>query len=155
MTENRLELLDPDLSALLKKADSSQLRTAAHMACRFALEKTSLSHQILDQGLEALELGNYGDDSLRTKLESFVNQLDEIQWNLQEKMDEGDTKLSTYLAAFHQARAANSLYFALDADALNAATESVYEAHAATDELATLKQRILEALKSEGYSARL
>ncbi len=148
MTENRLESLDPELSARLETASIFQLRAAALAACRFVLKNTNLNHPILDRGLEALELGNYSDDSLSAKLESFVNYLDELQWDLQEKMDEGRTEISTYLAAFHQARAANSVYFALNTDALNAATESIYEAYAATEELATLKELALAATLS-------
>ncbi len=149
MTENRLELLDKELSARLERASNSQLRKAAKVACRFALDRASASHPILDRSLEAIELGNYEDSTFTAQLESFVNQLDEIQWDLQEKMDEGNAELSAYLAAFQRARAANSVYFALNADALVAATESIYEAHAATDDLATLKENILAELNSE------
>ncbi|GEM_PF-1481126 len=152
MTENRLKLLDRDLSALLEKASVSLQRNAAIIASRFAIERTSLSDPIVDRALKAIELGNFSDDSLREKIESLLNQLDEIQWNLQDKMEEGETDISTYLAAFQQARSANSLYFALDDNALIAATESIYEADAATDDLATLKQIILELFKEQSGS---
>ncbi|MCL1470116.1 hypothetical protein [Argonema antarcticum] len=152
MTENRLELLECYLSTLLEKASVSQQRNAAIVASRFALDRTSLSDPIVEQALKAIELGNFSDDSLREKIESLVNQLDEIQWNLQDKMEEGETDISTYIAAFQQARSANSLYFALDANALIAATESIYEADAATDDLATLKQIILESFKHQSGS---
>lgn len=154
MKENRLELLDQGLSALLEKASVSQRRNVALIASQFALERTNLNDPIVDQALKAMEIGNYGDESLREKIESFVNQLDEIQWDLQEKMDAGEAELSAYLTAFQQARSANSLYFALDADAFNAATESIYEADAATDDLVTLKQRILELFKQPNTPKR-
>lgn len=149
MTENRLELLDADLSARLEKASISQLRNAAKIAGRFALDRANLSHPILDRTLEAIELGNSGDSSLKLQLESFVNTLDEVQWDLQEKLDEDSAKLSTYQAAFRRARAANSVYFALNAEAFTAATEAIYEAHAATDDLITLKEEILIELDSD------
>jgi len=149
MTENRLELLDRDLSTLLKKASVSQQRNAALIASKFATKRTSLNNPIVAQALKAIELGNYSDESLREKIESLVNQLDEIQWDLQDKMEEGEIDISTYLAAFQQARAANSLYFALDDNALIAANESIYEADAATDDLATLKQLIWELFNGE------
>ncbi|XWK91154.1 MAG: hypothetical protein U7127_14220 [Phormidium sp.] len=152
MTENRLELLDRDLSTLLEKASISQQRNAALIASQFAIERTNLNDPIVEQGLKAIELGNFGDESLREKIEALVNQLDEIQWDLQEKMDAGETDLSTYLGAFQQARSANSLYFALDADAFNAATESIYEADAATDDLAALKQKVLQVFKQQSDS---
>ncbi|MGA9377326.1 MAG: hypothetical protein WBV73_00870 [Phormidium sp.] len=155
MTENRLELLDRDLSTLLKKASVSQQRNAALIASQFTIERTNLNDPIVDQALKAIEIGNYGDESLREKIESLVNQLDEIQWDLQEKMDAGETELSAYLGAFQQARSANSLYFALDADAFNAATESIYEADAATDDLASLKQKVLQVFKQQSGSGEV
>lgn len=155
MKENRLELLDQDLSALLQKASVSQQRNVALIASQFALERNSLNDPIVTQALKAMEIGNYDDESLREKIESLVNQLDEIQWDLQEKMDAGEAELSAYLTAFQQARSANSLYFALDTDAFNAATESIYEADAATDDLVTLKQRILELFKQQSDSGEV
>ncbi|MFB2897465.1 hypothetical protein ACE1CI_31495 [Aerosakkonemataceae cyanobacterium BLCC-F50] len=152
MTENRLELLDRDLSTLLKKASVSQQRNAALIASQFAIERTNLNDPIVSQALKAIELGNFGDESLREKIEALVNQLDEIQWDLQEKMDAGEAELSIYLTTFQQARSANSLYFALDADAFNAATESIYEADAATDDLAALKQKVLQVFKQQSDS---
>lgn len=155
MKENRLELLDRDLSTLLQKASVSQQRNAALIASQFAIERTSLNNPIVAQALKAIESGNYGDEFLREKIESLVNQLDEIQWDLQEKMDAGEAELSTYLGAFQQARSANSLYFALDDDAFNAATESIYEADAATDDLASLKQKILQVFKQQSGSGEV
>jgi hypothetical protein len=148
MTENRLEFIDAEQSEMLKQATIAEQRNAAKVACKFAIERTSLSHPILDEGLQALEKDRYGDFSLQNKLQSLVDRLDEIQWDLQEKMGEGSIELSDYLAAFHTARAANSLYFALNADPFVAASEAIYEAYAATDELVTLKQKILEVFQA-------
>ncbi|MEG4802252.1 hypothetical protein QUB63_20355 [Microcoleus sp. ARI1-B5] len=148
MTENRLEFIDAEQSELLKQATISELRNAAKVACEFALERTSFSHPIIEEALEALEKSQCGDVSLQNKLQSLVDRLDEIQWDLQEKMGEGSRELSDYLAAFHTARAINSLYFALNADPFVAASEAIYEAHAATDELVTLKQKILQVFQA-------
>jgi hypothetical protein len=148
MTENRLEFIDAEQSEMLKQATIVEQRNAAKVACKFAIECTSLSHPILDEGLQSLDKNRYGDFSLLNKLQSLVDRLDEIQWDLQEKMGEGSIELSDYLAAFHTARAVNSLYFALNADPFVAASEAIYEAQAATDELVTLKQKILEVFQA-------
>ncbi|MEG3858890.1 hypothetical protein [Microcoleus sp. herbarium12] len=148
MTENRLEFIDAEQSEMLKQATIVEQRNAAKVACKFAIERTSLSHPILDEGLQSLEKERYGDFSLQNKLLSLVDRLDEIQWELQEKMGEGSIELSDYLAAFHTARAVNSLYFALNADPFVAASEAIYEAQAATDELVNLKQKILEVFQA-------
>lgn len=148
MTENRLEFIDAEQSEMLKQATIAEQRNAAKVACKFAIERTSLSHPILDEGLQSLEKDRYGDFSLQNKLLSLVDRLDEIQWELQEKIGECSIELSDYLAAFHTARAVNSLYFALNADPFVAASEAIYEAHAATDELVNLKQKILEVFQA-------
>lgn len=148
MTENRLEFIDAEQSEMLKQATLAEQRNAAKVACKFAIERTSVSYPIIEEGLEALEKGQWGDFSLLNKLQSLVDRLDEIQWDLQEKMGECSIELSDYLAAFHTARAVNSLYFALNADPFVAASEAIYEAHSATDDLVTLKQRILQIFQA-------
>ena len=46
MTENRLEIIAPEQSEMLKQATISEQRNAAKAACKFAIERTSLSHPI-------------------------------------------------------------------------------------------------------------
>ena len=146
MIERRLELIAPDLLAHFRKAPNSQLRAVALAASRFALEHTGLADPLLNEGLEALESARYGDTSLRERVESFIDMLDQIQWNLQDLMDEGKADQTSYLIAFRRARAAHSVYFALDLDAFAAAAESVYEANAATEDFESLNKIILSAL---------
>ncbi len=88
MTGNRLELIDPELSAYLLSASIAQQRARSAIACKFALAKTGISATIIDKGLEAIKGGVPGNEMLRSRLESFINQLDEKQWDLQEKMAE-------------------------------------------------------------------
>jgi hypothetical protein len=144
--ENRLKLIAPELSARLEQATSPQLRAVALAACRFALEHTSLADPTIKEALEALKNARYGDSGLREKLRLFVNSLDQKQWDLQDLMDEGKADQTSYLAAFQRARAANSLYCALDADDFSSATEAIYEANAATNDYTNLVARVLSIL---------
>ena len=146
MPENRLELIDADLSARLERLSTTQQRAAALAACHAALERTGLSDPILDEGLEALEHARYGSSLLQKQIETFVASLDQVQWDLHDLMDEGRADEATYLAAFQRARAAHSVYFALDADPFRAVTESIYEANAAIGDLASLRATVLAAL---------
>ncbi len=149
MTKKRMELIDKALVVRLERASSSQLRAAALAACRLALERTSLTDPIIEEGLKALTAGDYGDPLLRSKLESLVNALDEIQWDLQDLLEEGRIDRATYEAAFNRARAANAVYAALDSDAFEAAADSIYEAYHATDDLAGLTGVVVAALDQD------
>jgi hypothetical protein len=86
------------------------------------------------EAMKALESGIQGDPALRAALESLVSELDEIQWDLQRQFEAGLVEQAEYEAAFRRARAANALCCALDPDAFEAASQSVYEAHAAVGE---------------------
>ena len=133
MRKNSLDLIAPDLSSLLAQAPEDELRTVAFTACTTALEKNHLVDANIDQALQALKLRNYGDSLLRRELACLVERLDIEQWDLQDKVDEGQVDQAAYEAAFKRARAVHAVYFALDPDPFVAATESLYEATAATD----------------------
>lgn len=146
MSENRLETIDSKLSKRLKQVPSRQLRIAALAVFEAALERIGLRDPTIDKGLEALRSERDYDPQLRKQVKSLVERLDEIQWNLQDMREEGNASESQYLAAFSQARIANALYFALDRDAYVAATETIYEANAAVDDLEGLKKIISSIL---------
>jgi len=152
VSSNRLSLIDPEFSAFLRQRTDLELRSVALAACQFALERTGLRDPLINTGLEALTNHNYGDLLLRSKVEVLVESLDEVQWNLQDAMKEGKANRIDYEAAFQQARAAHTLYFALDSDAFLAAIDSLYEANAATgnpSKLSTdLRKVILENLSN-------
>ncbi len=144
--ESRLDLIAVDLADRIDRAPASQQRAAALAACRFALDRTGLDDRIVKEGMNALERGGYPNVLLQEKLTLLVEALDEIQWDLQEKVDAGRADQAEYLAAFSRARAAHAVYFALDPDPFVAAVESVYEANAATDDLPGLRQAVTAAL---------
>ncbi|MDM8531460.1 hypothetical protein QUF63_09835 [Anaerolineales bacterium HSG25] len=96
--------------------------------------------------LKAIEATNYGDLSLQQRVKTVVDELDEIQWTMQDLLDEGKGDQTAYLKAFGHARAAQTIYSALDANPLLAATDAIYEANAATDDLANLEKVILLVL---------
>ena len=53
---------------------------------------------------------------------------------------------SEYMRAFERARAANAIYYALSTDAWEAATESIYEATAATDQFEAIAEIVSQVL---------
>ncbi len=142
----RLERINPDLFDQLRFASPVQQRAAARAACRFALDYNDLVGPIIDASWEAIETARYGDSRPREQLKAFVSQLEAIQRKARDCVEEGQASRSQYIAAFRRARAANSIYYALSSDAFEAATESAYEANAATSDLQGLVQAISSAL---------
>lgn len=140
--DTRLELIAPDLARKILSSSEQSQRRVALRASIYAVDFTSLDNPIIREGLNALQLGIHGDTDLLKRLEKFINELDLIQWDLQESFEAGLTEEQDYIDAFHRARAASTLYFALLSDSREAATESVYEAIAATDELVDIEDVI-------------
>ena len=88
----------------------------------------------VDRALAALRAGRYGDSEERAAVRALADRLDELGWDLKEKVDAGEADQGDYLAAFRKARAATALWFALDPDARTAAIEGAYEGQAAADD---------------------
>jgi hypothetical protein len=131
----RLSTIAPDLVALLEQQQSEQLRRVAARAANLAIERTNLSEPRIDGALAALHEGRLGFTPERSAVQHLANELDEIAWDAQEKMEAGIGLRQDYSMAFRRARAAASVGFALDSNALTAAFESVYEAQAAVADL--------------------
>jgi hypothetical protein len=88
---------------------------------------------------------------IRPPLRSYLRfwlteELDEIAWDAQEQAEAGVLPEQAYLAAFARARAAASVGFALEPDALHAALEAVYEAQAALADLEAVRVAVVAAL---------
>jgi hypothetical protein len=98
----------------------------------------------VDRAVEALRAGRFGETSERAALKVLVDELDEAASKLQDEVDAGHADPADYLAAFGRARAPMALWFALDADPLEAAMEAAYEAQAATDD-GLLRREIVAA----------
>jgi len=102
--------------------------------CTLALERTGVRDPIIDAAMEALKTEQYDDESLHERLGFLVERLDQQQWDMQDAVDAGHADEGAYLHAFACARVAHAVAFALHADPFIAATEALYEAHAALRE---------------------
>jgi hypothetical protein len=148
VTENRLELIAPDLSARLFKATEQERRQAALLACEFALSRNPVDSTVIRQGMATLRAGGSGDATLRKALQELTEKLDAEYFDLQEAADRGQTDSGSFLNAFRRARAANAVLSALNRNSLEAATESIYEAHAASEDIESLRTAVFKALES-------
>lgn len=143
-SEDRLELIAPELSAVLRKATAETQRAVSLAVCNFAMSRNGLIHPALQEGIHAIREGRYGDRRVADLLKRLVEELDEKYFDLQDAADDSDDPEA--VAAFRRARTANAFLFAVKEDAHEAATEAAYEAHAATEDLEGLRQTILASL---------
>lgn len=144
----RLETIAPDLVEELSQTDAAGQRRVATAAAESAVERTQLTAAELDRALASIQAGNFGDSEAREGVQRLTDRLDEEQWAVQERVDEGRATTAEHLRAFSAARTASAVYFALDADPQTAALEALYEAHAATDDLDALRRLVRRHLES-------
>jgi len=147
MSETRLDLIDPNLLTRLQTASEPALRRVALAACQFALKRTGLVHPLLEQALRELASNPAPPTHLGAALEQLVESLDEIYFDLHEAAEIGQAEGAGWKVAFCKARAAQAVYFAVTKDAYIAASESIYEANAATKDLDSLRRVVIEALQ--------
>jgi hypothetical protein len=121
------------------------LRQVAARLAALSIEQSRLSDPRVDQALAALHGQGFGDSSAREALRELAENLDQRQWSLQEAGQGGDPSSASHMLAFRQARAASSVWFALESDPLTATLESAYEAQAASS-VASVRDAILEEL---------
>jgi hypothetical protein len=146
MPDTRLDLIDPVLSGRLQQLSARQLRHITYTICTLALERTGVRDPVIAAAMDIVKTGRYDDVSRREQLDILVERLDAQQWDLQDAVAAGHADEGAYLLAFAQARAAHAVYFALDADPFIAATEAIYEAQAAIDEIDVIRAAISTAL---------
>jgi hypothetical protein len=130
----RLDAIARDLAEQLEREPEPRLRRVAERVALAALGEVSLEDERVERAVAALRAGRCGESAERAALKALVDELDEAAWRLQDGVDAGQADQADYLAAFARARAAMALWFALDADPLEAAMEAAYEAEAATDD---------------------
>lgn len=146
MTTLSIALLDPDLANHLRKSSSSDLRRVARSIAHLVVDSTFLEEPVVTRALDVLDNDSIASEELRNQLWSKVEALDEIQWSLHDAADEGLASMDDYSMAFSKARAANAVFCALASDPLEAASDCLYEAHAATSQLDALRAIALRTL---------
>lgn len=143
--ETRLDLLRKDLVKRLSLLSPLKLRRIAYKVCELALRCNKIATPLIERFRLSFDDRSIEDIiQLRTEILGFVNELDEIQWSLRDQLDMKEVDSQTYLQAFYEARTFNALYFALDPNPYVAAAESIYEAHAATNNIQAIVDMVEE-----------
>ncbi len=139
----RLDSIAPELVARITGASPQQQRRIAVEAASLAVTAVGLHNPATEHALRVLRAGGL-DSQVRQAVEQLVEQLDETAWDLQEQAEGGRAEQAAYQQAFQRARAASSLAFALADDPQAAALEGVYEAEAATTDLAQVTRIVAD-----------
>jgi hypothetical protein len=140
----RLRSVDLALAERLAQLTDHQLRRCAAAAARFAVAQIGLQHAAIAAALEAVDRGLWGDTPVRDAVKSLADQLDVVFWDLGDAAEAGTATGDAVTHAFERARAATSMFFALDANATVAAFEAIYEAHIALGESDSRLHSVLE-----------
>ena len=127
----------PGLASLIENAGESKLRRVAAAVALAVVERTGLSHPVVDGALERLERAPGPDADLQASVQGAAAQLDEEYFALKEPPEEqedvGKTDPQVGIA-FSKARAASAVAAAFGEDEREAAASAAYEAACATDE---------------------
>lgn len=143
----RLETLSPELSSALRRASSAKQRAASLVASEFASARAKIEHPLVERALAKMRAGGFLTPKEKAELNALAAELDEEYFALQEAAEEGRVRTEDYMRVFAQARAVVAMVFAAGEDALQAATESVYEAAATTGDKEELIALIRSALR--------
>jgi hypothetical protein len=127
---SRLNTVAPDLEAAVLAMTPDRRRSTALSAVRWALDLVQLSHPVIEKALASGQAEGLG---------SFVQELDEQYFLLQETRDSGRASEREVLRAFALARTVSALEFATRDEPL----EAIYEAGIATDNWPALRNVIL------------
>jgi hypothetical protein len=144
LTGSRLRVIDGAMAARVAGLTETSKRRVATAVCDLAIAKTGLAGPQVDKALDALRDERWGESDERAELKALLDALDARAWDAQEGIDRGDATMEEYADLFCQARAAATVWFALDEDPTIAVSESVYEAQAALGGLEPLGAKIDE-----------
>jgi hypothetical protein len=85
----RLQTVAPDVLHLLEGRDESTLRKIAIEASRLAVARFDLRDPTIAAAWNALSQGRYGDQPERSSVRATTDRLDEVAWDVQDRVDEG------------------------------------------------------------------
>jgi hypothetical protein len=143
---SRLSTVALDLAQQLESQPAAALRDIAEGAATLAVARAGLADPRLDAALAAIRSGVPVDPAELSGIRRLADHLDEIAWDTQDQAEQGILPQRAYHEAFARARAAAAVSFALEAEALQAALESVYEAWFATDDPDAVRMAVRNAL---------
>jgi hypothetical protein len=120
--------ISPDLVEMLRAVSVDERRRVVERVCRLAIERTGVSDEVTIDAVDGLRRLKDLDVSIRAKVSALTQRLDEVAWDLQEKVENNAATEDEYLQAFMKARATAAVGFALD-NSLSGTFDALYEAY--------------------------
>ncbi len=149
MSESSTSLLAhqwPELAEAITALTTPQRKAFAIAAAEAAIKVSALDNEFVIDALARAWAGEFLETRLLAELAAVVEHLDEAAWTISEAVERGDADYSAYEAEFTKARAANSLWFAINTAEPHFAHETTYEAMAANTELSVIRELMRDSL---------
>jgi hypothetical protein len=143
MTQPGLVQISPELVDMLRQSADDTRHQIVERACLLAVQRADVADPKLTEALDAIRWRSFGIPDLRSQLDALTQELDEIAWDTQDRVEAGDATEDEYHWAFVKARAAAAIGFALDGS-LAASFDSLYEAYYAIDNRADFMRAVAD-----------
>jgi len=150
MTWSRLDTVSSCLSEEIRSASPAEQRHIALAVARHALLAVAFRHPLVDEVLAGTQAAAEGSVAVLPSLDALVETLDEAYFTVSEQPPPQRASQRAVLEAFSRARAVSALAFAIGPSPLEAALESAYEAHAATEDLPGITAIIRSRRRTHG-----
>ncbi len=150
MTWSRLDTVSSALSEQIRNASPTEQRRIAIAVARHALLAIAFRHPLVDEVLAGAQAAADGRSAVLPSLDALVETLDEAYFTLAEQEASLPVSPGAVLEAFSRARAVSALAVAIGPSSLEAALESAYEAHAATEDLTGITAIIRSHGRTDG-----
>jgi hypothetical protein len=132
MTQPGLMQISPELVDKLRRSGDETRHRIVERACLLAVQRADVAAPTLTEALDVIHRRSFGVPDLRSQVDGLAQELDEIAWDIQDRIGTGGATEAEYRRAFVKARAAAAIGFALDGS-LSASFDSLYEAYYAID----------------------
>jgi len=133
MTDNRLSTVAPDLVTTVLKEPAKVQDQLAMMVAEWVVAEVGLVDARVSIGLVVSRAGERGDSPERDAVKAVVGEYDVRAWDFQDAIEAGSATQAEYETEFNRARAASTVWWALDSDPRIAVLDALYEAQAATE----------------------
>ncbi|WP_312319584.1 hypothetical protein [Stenotrophomonas sp.] len=143
----RLESVAPHLLGALINADAGRRRAAVFDVCSHAIAINSVIDPVVVRALDDYAQGMSMADGVLGELKALQEQADDQYFEHADR--DGGYQGRQTLAAFARARALSSVLFAVGADSVAAACESIYEAISSVDDQAAAIAIAVRELRSD------
>jgi hypothetical protein len=146
-TSLSLSLIAADLVRLLEQVGDARRRRVVSVVCDLAIGYSGLLDARAELALAALAAGRSGDVQERREMRSLIEELDTVAWVVQEQIRLGKAAPEDFQRALAKLRAAAAISYGFEADSLQAASEAIFEAHHAIQDLEMLRAAVVSALR--------